>query len=180
MKLIMENWNRFLKEGTGTGLTTHRTDVMKGERKGFINALNQALTSDRSLEGDPIDLWAKGGEFQATPARGGGDIGVDYVITRDDLAFIANEIGSFVEEEGMVELVPVINKLKELEADAPLGGTDFTAMSASLKDEYIRIANKARGEITMDDAPSQETGNRLGRQASWSAADLMAKMRSLK
>ena len=180
MKIIMENWKRFLKEGSGHGLTAHRTDVMKGERKGFLNALNQALTSDHSLEGNSIDLWAKAGKFHANPARGEEEIGVDYVVTKDDLGHIIEELGSLVDEEGLVELVPVINHLRELVPTVPPGSTDFALMSSTLRDDYIRIAKKARRQIAMDDAPSEETPSRIGKQAGWSAEDLLAKMRSLK
>ena len=170
MKLIMENWKRFLREGSGHGLTALRSAVLNDGRKGFTWALEQALKSDRSLEGDPIELWADAGEFKAHAARGKEEIGVDYVITKGDLNFIVKELKE-------IDKMPdwVGKQLKELAAKAPMGETDFKPMDDALKQKYITFVNAAGGAISMADEPS-DIAKKATSKAAAASADWLEQM----
>jgi len=170
MKLIMENWKRFLKEGSGHGLTALRSAVKNDGRKGFTWALQQALKPDPSLEGNPMKLWADAGEFKAHAARGKEEIGVDYDVTKGDLEFIAKEL-----EE--IDVMPdwVGKQLKELATEAPKGGTDFKPMDDTLKQKYITFVNAAGGAISMADEPS-DIAKKATSKAAAASADWLEQM----
>jgi len=201
MKLIMENWRKFTNEaykrsqetlpggrpkytGKGTGKTSEYISA-EDIRSSFLVKLEKVIMNpSRWL--NTLPQWASGQELKT---HDGVEIekGQSRTVTpktKADIQILIDDLEN-LKQRPRVERTPVVDMLAMAQDNLKGSGIDGEASLGPISSEEIEAWEEAvlrrSGMVgTMPDAPSGETASRIGKQAGWSAEDLLAKMRSLK